>query len=132
VEHAALIRGQPEITTTTTIRAERISADSLNESLAPLQSVGQVYLLGTLKSKRFEEAPPIVEVAGEVVTFRYAGVSVLAGWGNQILTDIDLIIQVRHTPGVKVPEIQVLGVGEVAGPHPLLLKWIKTTEGTRN
>jgi inner membrane protein len=131
-EHAALIRGQPEITTTTTIRAERISADSLNETLAPLRSSGQVYLLGTLKSKRIEATPPTVEVAGEVVTLRYAVVSVPAGWGNRFLTDIDLTIQVRHKPGVTVPEIQGLEIGERADPHPLLQKWIETIGGTRD
>jgi inner membrane protein len=131
-EHAALIRGKPESTTTTTIRAERISADSLFESLAPLESAGRVYVLGTLKSKRVEPSPPSVEVAGEVVTLRYTQTSALAGWGDRLLTDIDLTIQVRHAPGITVPEIQGLEDGGGKGLHPLLGKWIETAKGTRD
>ena len=131
-EHAALIRGQPEITTTTTIQADRARAGSLFESLAPLQSAGQVYLLGTLGAKRIAPIPPVVEVAGETVTLRYAGPSAVAGWDNQPLTDIDLTVQVRHAPGVTVPEIQGLATGEGEGLHPLLRKWVRTTGGEVN
>ncbi|HEC16017.1 MAG TPA: metal-dependent hydrolase [Sedimenticola sp.] len=131
-EHAALIKGQPEITTTTTFRADRVRAGSLFEPLALLQSAGQVYLLGTLSAKRIAPSPPTVEVAGETVTLRYAEALVPAGWGNKLLTDIDLTIQVRHEPGVTVPEIQGLVESEAEGLHPLLWKWIVTTGGAGN
>lgn len=126
-EHAALVRGQPEITTTTTIQTDRTSAGSLVDSLAPLQSAGQVYLLGTLGAKRIAPAPPTVEVTGETVILRYARPSVLAGWGNQPLTGIDLTVQVRHKPGVTMPEIHGLATGEREELHPLLRKWVETT-----
>jgi inner membrane protein len=60
-DHAALIKGQPE-TTTTRIRLDGASAGSLVEALAPLRSTGKVYLLGTLSAKRVTPVLPTVEV----------------------------------------------------------------------
>jgi inner membrane protein len=85
-----------------------------------------------LGAKHIAPVPPTVEVAGESVTLRYARASLLTEWGNQALNDIDLTVQVRHAPGVTVPEIQGLSGGLEEGPHPLLRKWIETIEGAGN
>ncbi len=131
-EHAALVRGQAEVTTTTTIKTDRASTDALYELLAPLQLSGQVYLLGTISAKHIAPAPPTVEVAGETVTLRYADAVALKGWGKQQLFDVSLAVQVRHGPGVRVAEIQGLEVNNSVGFHPLLQKWIGLIKGERN
>ncbi len=124
-EHAALIRGKPEVTTTTTIKIDRTSADSLYGLLVPLRSSGEVYLLGSMSAKRITPTAPIIDVAGETVTLRYAGVTVLKGWEEQLLFDVDLVVQVRHAPGVKVPDIQEQVESKQDGLHPLINKWTK-------
>jgi inner membrane protein len=125
-EHAALIKGKQEDTTTTTIKVDRLNASMLYETLLPLQSAGQVYLLGTLSARRIPSRPPTIEAAGEIVTLSYAGVTDVAGWGKQLLTEIDLTIQVRHTPGIEVPDIKEQVKDNHQGLHPLIKKWIKT------
>ncbi len=130
-EHSALIKGKPEQTTTTTIQMDRSDVGALVDILAPLQSSGQVYLLGTISAKRVISSPPTVEVVGETVTLNYARASELAGWGKLPLGDINLTVQVRHAPGIKIPDINGLAESE-AVLHPLLQKWIKTVKGARN
>jgi len=51
---------------------------------------------------------------------------------TQWLTDIDLAIQVRHDPGVSVPEIRLPEKAEGRELPPLLEKWIDATEGVGN
>jgi inner membrane protein len=66
-EHASLIKGQAEITTTT-VQADRTSTGAIVQSLVPLQAVGQVYLLGSLCAWQIPSLPPKVEVTGERVS----------------------------------------------------------------
>ncbi len=131
-EHASLVKGKPELTTTTTIQMNRSDVNSLIDTLDPLQSSGQVYLLGTMSAKRVTSSPPTIEVAGETVTLNYAKVPALKLWGNRPLSDISLVVQVRHAPGAEVPEIKVLTEDTAVELHPLLQKWIKTTQGAGN
>lgn len=131
-EHASLIKGQPEITTTTTVQADRTSTGALVQSLAPLQAVGQVYLLGTLSARRIPAMPPTVEVTGEKVSLHYAAATVLTSWSEQPLTDLDLTIQVRHAPGVVVPEIHLPAATEGEGIHPLLRQWVEAAHQAGN
>jgi inner membrane protein len=130
-EHAALIKGKPEHTTTTTIQLKKTNVDSLVDKLAPLQASGNVYLIGTVSAKRIAPAPPTIEIAGDTITLNYAKLSPLMAWGNKPLNDVNLTIQIRHAPGVEVTEINVITESADVKIHPLLKKWIKTTKGTR-
>jgi len=124
-EEAALRKGAAETTTTTTVITERLQADALLSALAPLQSVGAVYLLGSLSARGKSPSPPTIEVTGETVSLRYAAPDVLAEWGNNVLRDVDLSVQVRHAPGVSVPE-PALPMGEGADGIPKRLRrWIE-------
>jgi len=131
-EHTALVKGQPEITNTTRFKAGSIDADSLYESLLRLQSAGRVYVSGTLRAGHIASMPPTVEVTGENVTLNYAAASLPGDWGGQRLTDIDLAIQVRHDPGISVPEIRRPEQAEGGELPPLLKKWIDATEDVGN
>lgn len=123
-DHAALIRGEPEETQSFSIRVPQTTTGSLIESLAPLQSAGKVYLLGALEGPGMKAVPPTIEVAGDRVTLHYASPDTLSAWGRRALRNLDLTVQVRHPPGVAVPELPALGSG-TAELHPLLSKWIE-------
>ena len=125
-DHAALVRGAPEETQSFTIRVPQTTTGSLIESLLPLQSAGKVYLLGSLEAPGMKAVTPTVEVAGDRVTLRYAGPDTLDSWGRRALRSLDLTVQVRHPPGVAVPELPELGPG-AAELHPLLSKWIEAS-----
>lgn len=121
-EHAVLLRGHPEQTTTRTLKAARTTGAKLAEWIQPLQATGRVYLLGTLTARKVEAQPPVIEVASETVTLTYASPDDLARIGP--VQSADLTVQVRHLPGAVVPEL-------AAAPKPapaadlLLNKWLQ-------
>jgi len=125
-DHAALIRGEPEATRSFTLRVPQTTTDSLIESLASLHSAGKVYLLGTLEAPGMKSVPPTTEVTGDRVTLRYATPDTLSTWSPRALRHLDLTVQVRHPPGVAVPELPAPGPA-TPGLHPLLSKWIEAT-----
>ncbi|MET0084743.1 MAG: hypothetical protein ABW079_17210, partial [Sedimenticola sp.] len=121
--HAVLVKGQPEITTTTTIRREQMRAGSLFESLAAVESEGKVYLLGIAKARGIKPQSPSVEISGETVKLAYADLDVLRVWPSTVLREVELTVQVRHEPGKIVREIQVPGE-QMSRIDPLLLRWL--------
>ena len=123
-EHAALVKGVPQQTTTTTVQVERIAAGLLFDSLAPLQTSGSVYLLGELSATGIAAMPPSVEVSSESVQLHYASPEILSGWGKKHLEGVNLIVQIRHDPDNHVAEIETFAPVSKVGLDPLLQKWI--------
>ncbi|MCB1761333.1 MAG: metal-dependent hydrolase [Gammaproteobacteria bacterium] len=123
-DHAALSRGREETTTTIHYSSEMIGRDSLIETLTPLQSMGEVYLIGQLKVKNIHSAPPTVEAAGEQVRLRYASPERMKQWESRMLRNIDLTIQVRHPPGVSIPTFVEPETADLRQFHPLLKRWL--------
>lgn len=121
-DHAVLMKGKPENTTTTTLKIDQISRDSLLETLRRLQSAGKVLVLGSMRARGAREQLPAVKVSGEVVTFSYAGVEALEGLPAQ-LREVNLVAQVRHEPGSTVPDVAL--TGESRGMDPLLERWVR-------
>ena len=64
---------------------------------------GTLYLLGTFEAPGSRAALPTVEVAGDRVTLHYASPEVVDAWRGRALRELDLAVQVRHTPGEEVP-----------------------------
>ena len=121
-DHAVLIRGNSEQTTTRTLKAERTTGADLVKRLQPLQDAGRVYLLGTLTIRKAESKLPVIDVTGETVALTYATPGDLTGLGP--VKSADLTVQVRHPPGAVVPE---LAAPPAAAPavDPLLDKWLR-------
>jgi inner membrane protein len=121
-EHAVLVRGAPEQTTTRTLTAEQATGAELAEQIRSLEASGQVYVLGTLTARRASPQPPTVEVAGETVTLQYASAQDLAALGP--VRSAELVVQVRHPPGAEVAE---LAQAHTPRPSldPLLEKWLR-------
>ena len=113
-EHAVLVQGDPEQTSVRRVQAKAISAAVLLEKLEPLRSIGQVYLLGRMKAHGIAEQLPTVAVSGETVTLNYADPGILADLGKNQLHEVEMFVQVRHTPGTFVPELQISGDVEPA------------------
>jgi inner membrane protein len=107
-EHAVLTAGQPEQTTTRIIQAEVLTVSAINDALAPLQAAGRVFLLGSFKAKGGREVPPTVTVAGETVKLTYAALDIIAGWSGVTLREVDLLVQVRHAPGIEIPNTDII------------------------
>ena len=69
-ERAVLVRGADEQTTVRTLTEKVTTTEALVAALAPLERVGQVYLIGRLRA-RFPPAPPTITATGterEIVT----------------------------------------------------------------
>lgn len=108
-ERAVLVRGADEQTTTRMLKAKATTTEALLAALTPLERVGQVYLIGRLRV-HVPSAPPTVTATGterEMVTLTYANLSVLRNWPATGVFDLDVIVQVRHAPGVVVPEVSI-------------------------
>ena len=85
------------------------SVSAVVAALAPLERVGQVYLIGRLRA-RVPPAPPTITATGverEVVTLTYASPSALRNWLATGVFDLDVTVQVRHIPGVVVPDVSI-------------------------
>ncbi len=108
-ERAVLVRGADEQTTIRTLKAKAITTEALLAALTPLEQVGQVYLIGRLRA-RVPPAPPTITATGterEVVTLTYAIPSALRHWPATDIFDLDVTVQVRHTPGAVVPDVSI-------------------------
>jgi len=122
-DHAVLVRGQPEITTTTTVKADQITVKELREALAEAEAVGQVLLTGEVTAKGVKAEPPTVEVVGETVRLVYAEPGGLQGLPT-VLRDVELAVQVRHAPGSVLPSV-LIGRNQQIGLDPLLKRWVE-------
>jgi len=118
-DHAVLVKGKEEITTTRMLTAHKVSRATLQKSLELLQEHGNVYLLGTLTAPRVRDQTPAITVAGETVSLHYADPVVLRNWKPAMLRDVELSVQIRHTPGVTVPEIDLQGEERLRLPDGL-------------
>jgi hypothetical protein len=108
-ERAVLARGVDEQTTIRTLKTKATTTEALLAALAPLERVGQVYLIGRLRA-RVPAAPPTVTVNGaerETVTLTYASPGALRHWPVTGIFDLDVTVQVRHAPGAIVPDVSI-------------------------
>lgn len=116
-ERAVLVRGADEQTTARTFKAKATTTEALLSALAPLERVGQVYLIGRLRS-HVPSAPPTITATGavrEAVTLTYASPSALRAWPATGVFDLDVTVQVRHMPGAVVPDVSIMASdGELA------------------
>jgi len=122
-DHAVLVRGQPEITTTTTAKGDQVTVKELREALAESENIGQVLLTGEVTVKGAKAEPPTVEVVGETVRLVYAEPDVLATLPG-VLRDVELSVQVRHAPGSKSPTFR-LDARQGPTLDPLLGRWVE-------
>ena len=123
-DKAVLIQGEKQITTTTTFKAKNIHSGSLHERLRPLLSYGEVYLIGEIQAAGIPARLPTVEVNAETATLHYAAPSALDAWGDVLLKEVELTLQLRHSPGQDIPELPTGMAEEEQGLHPLLQKWV--------
>lgn len=104
-ERAVLHRGADEQTTVRALKAKTTSTGALFRALGPLQAVGRIYMVGTLRGN-VPPAPPTVMVTGashERIVLTYARPEDLRTWPAAGIFDLDLTIQVRHPRGAKTP-----------------------------
>ncbi len=104
-ESGVAVKGAEEEVTVRHITAKTVSREELIRVLDPLREAGRVYLLGSLEARGIEQAPPCVEVSGEIVSLAYADATVLEGWRREWLRKVELVVQVRHSKGVLVPYV---------------------------
>jgi len=123
-EHAVLVQGDPEQTSIRRIQVKALSAAELLEALQPLSSAGQVYLLGSMKARAVTEQLPGILVSGETATLNYASPGMLEDLSNAMLHEVDVLVQVRHTPGSTVPELQ-LSSEPISAVPPQIRRWVQ-------
>jgi inner membrane protein len=108
-ERAVLVRGADEQTTTLLFKSKTTSTGALLDALSMLEPTGKVYLVGRLRA-HVTASPPAVTVTGDniqLVTLTYARPVDLHGWPSTAVYDVELIVQVRHSPGVAVPLVEL-------------------------
>lgn len=123
-DHAVLVKGAPEITTTRSIKASMISRNALVTALGPLSTQGDVYLLGTFTAHGAVEQAPTVTVAADTVSLHYAPLESLQDLRASVLRDVQISAQVRHASGVVVPEVTLPEDGMAPLPEGLG-RWVK-------
>ncbi len=121
-ERAVLVPGEPERTTAVALKTRRVSARAVLEALSRLETAGRVYLLGTVRAPGLRAEPPTLAVAGDLVTLEYATPDRLQPLSDALLRDVDLVAQVRHAPGLSVPEVSLPDPDPLALP-PALARW---------
>lgn len=122
-ERAVLVKGDPQITTTTTLQGKAVSVGALREALNGVQGAFAVYLIGEAGSDRIKAAPPLLEVQAGKVALHFLPAAALASWPETVLRDYSLTVQVRHAPGVTPPPV-TLRDGAGPGLDPLLERWL--------
>jgi len=108
-ERAVLVRGADEQTTVRSLKAKTTSTEALLRALAPLNDIGHVYLIGTLRA-RVPATPPTITAVGtahEIVTLTYARPEDLRSWPATGIFDLVITVQVRHSPSAAVPLIAI-------------------------
>ena len=122
-DHAALERTIRQDTTATPVEAPILTVGALVERVRPLTAKGDVYLLGSaLVGPGVKPDPPALEVNGEVLRFVYASPAVLDQLATRTLREVELTVQIRHSPDtvVAAPEAPAAAPREV---HPLLRRY---------
>ena len=120
---AVLERGEPEQTTTQPLSARRTTVSALVEAIEPLRAAGRVYLVGEMQGQGFRGSGATVTANADRVTLRYATPADLEGQNGR-LSEVELLIQVRHPPGTAVPTLALGDGGEKGGISPLLRRYL--------
>ncbi len=120
VERAVIERGADEVTTTRFVNVAQTTTEALRAALEPLSAHGRVYLVGELRSARIAAGGPTVSVAApDRVSLAFAALEELSDWPTVPLRDVRLRVQVRHEPGMAVPQVEL---GSTASRLPALLE----------
>ncbi|WP_456378851.1 metal-dependent hydrolase [Thiolapillus sp.] len=123
-DHAVLKRAEPQNTTTQHIEADYMSTSELRRRMKELEAFGRVYISGRLEARNIRNNPPTVEATDTGVTLRYAAPEELQEWKNRSLRNLAIDVQVRHAPGIVVPEFDS-EQDSGAEMNPLLDKWVR-------
>ena len=117
---AVLMPGKQQETTSFDITTTTATGPELAAHIEHLREFGEVLVLGTFDTLRAKEDLPVVAVGGERVTFHYATPATLRGF--RTVRDVQLTVQVRHDPAIRVPDLAALEVHR--GRDPRLSKWL--------
>ena len=124
-DHAVLIKSEAETTTTTTIKTEQLTVQSLVNALSDYQQYGKIYLIGQLNGRNISNHLPEVEASGEHITLYYATPDIIRSWPQQTVRSMDITLQLRHAPDVNPPKLTL--ENQQRSPIPALLqRWINT------
>lgn len=121
-EHAVLVAGQKQQTTMRQIAVDASTPDSIRQSLTTLESVGDVFVSGSLQGN-LQDNGSTVQTNGDRTNLYYATTDTLTG--TEPLRQVSLSVQVRHDVGVQVPEVTVHAVQPTSTISESLLKWIE-------
>ncbi len=121
--HAELAKGEPIRTSTVAVKAAQIDVATLAARAATLSQTGPVYLLGTAQAEGVKPKPPTLEVSGDGLTFAYAAPALLEALKGRALTNVDLVLQVRHAPGATLPALEPVP-SRGAQTSELLKRWL--------
>ena len=127
VDRAVIKRGLPAQTSAQYLRTRAISAEMLRELLEPYEQIGEVYLAGELQLAGVAGESPTIIVNDDQVTLNFAEPNQIWHWSGRI-TQVSLMIHIRHQPGVRVPRLEVPPALEeppdpTIGIHPLMLPY---------
>ena len=117
-----LVAGQVQQTTMRQIAVDTITAENIQQSLKPLENVGDVFVSGSVQGKLLDNGTT-VQINGDRANFYHAATDTLAGTDQ--LRQVSLSVQVRHDVGVQVPEVTVQAVQPTSTISESLLKWIE-------
>jgi inner membrane protein len=122
-ERAILVRGADEQTTTRLFKCKTTSTTALLSVLATLEQAGNVYVTGRLRAKVPASLPTVAATGDGIreVTLNYARPEDFRTWPATAIFDIDLTVQVRHTPDAAVPFValkeEAAGLSDKLSPH---------------
>ncbi|MBK1723843.1 metal-dependent hydrolase [Thiocystis violacea] len=122
--HAELTKGEPIQTSTATVQGALVSVGELQRRAATLSQVGAVFLLGTAQAEGVRAKSPTLEVTSDALTFAYASPEILQGLTGRTLSNVDLVFQVRHAPGAKLPDLDPVQ-SRGAETSELLKRWLR-------
>lgn len=124
-DHAVLIKGEAETTTTTTIKSKQLSVHNLSNSLAGYQQYGKIYLLGQLEGRNISNHPPEIETSGTSIALRYVNPESIKSWPKQVLRSVDITVQLRHAVDIQPPQLTI-ETHQQSNIPMLLHRWVST------
>jgi inner membrane protein len=120
-ERAVLRPAGAEAITVLNLAPKATTGPALAARLRSLEQAGRVYLLGQVETRAGQPKAPTLTGSETRLELHYATPADLAGIGAILSGEIT--VQVRHPPGVPIPEIGPEPAP--VGRHPLLERWIK-------
>lgn len=121
--HTELTRGERITTSTVPVTSGLLSVATLQQQVAALSQVGEVFIVGTAQSEGVKPHPPTLEIAGDTLTFAYAAPEALEPLRGRTLRNVELALQIRHDPSRAVPA-QAAPTPSATIP-PLLGRWLQ-------